>query len=402
MSVDYRECMMFHRLMGEKMTFSYSEHCKATVLQQLQECLEVSEIGYEEPYVWEEDMRDDMLWLLRGDEEVEKGIYSWNRPEGDLAIVAPPALMALVMGEYVLAVKLMEKAEVPMWKNKADEFYLEDARVNIGGGSYTFGEACLMSGEMPVSVKQYFREKGYYDILKLKTDGNSMLFEMQFHRTGQSVLEDVWRPIQEVKNLCESDEMGGKGRELLPFAIEYALGLKIDKKCDDFWDKLFQMFPEREEQFIIAEAMHAYFLNLCSAENLSPRYEERLLDGLQAYFRYEPGIPMTGAVEDYVLERMETKSYRSGKWKKYLDRYFNTVKRFDGSVSKKWQLGMFELLSCEDVEWIQTGFYNGFLKKDCIAEYIEYLLQKHIREGKNYTAFIPQLIQMQWQENENA
>ena len=246
MSVDYRECMMFNRMTGEKMDFPYEEHCNEAVLKQLQECLETSEVGDEDSYVWEEDMRDDMLWILRGEEIIEKGIYSWNHPEVDLAIVAPPALMALIMGEYVLATKLMEKAEVPLWKNRVDEFYLDGNKVSIGGGSYTFGEACLMSLEMPVSEKQYFGNKGYYDISKLTLEENPLLFEMQFHRTGPEVLEDIWRPIREIKNLSEIE---GDGRKLLTLAVEYALRLKMDRTCDCFWEKLFQIFPEKEEWF---------------------------------------------------------------------------------------------------------------------------------------------------------
>ena len=393
MCTDYRDPMKVARMDGADMPFSYDRHCRTVILEEMKTLLDAWE--KEEDSIRDDDLWEESLWFLKKGEAVERGIYSWNRPEMDLVIVAPMGLMLLLMGEYKLLAQMMKKVQMPLWKQKADEFYLENGKVCIGGGHYTFGEACLLSADMPLSEKQYFWNRNYYNILRLALNANNMLSEMQFHRNGLDYEEDIWRPIQEVKNLSETV---GNASKLLEATVEYALSTDMDRKCDAFWENLFQIFLGKEEQAIIMEALHAYFLNMCSAENLSPRYEERVLRGLEVYFRYASGIEMTDAVESFVLERVASKSYRSGKWRAYLDKYFRIVKFFEGSVSKKWQDGMYDLLSEGDGEWIKLGIHNGFLQRAYVAEYIEYLLQKRMGDGKRSTMILPQLIQIKWQE----
>lgn len=319
MSMDYRQCMRDKRTNVDKITFLYKDHCTKSVLKQLKEFLKNTE-----DINFYENMQMDMLWIIRSREKIEKGICSWNTPKNDLAIVAKPILMTVIIGEYNLAVKLIEKDNLFTLNDSAEEFVLENNKVCIGGGNYSFSEACLMS------------------------------FEMQFYKDEILGCEDIWRLLQEIKALYEINNKAGK---LLKLAIEFVLRNKIDKKCDEFWDKLFQMFSDKEERYIIIETLHGYFVSFTSAEKLSPNFEERILKGVKVYFQYASDILMAGAVKKYVLERIYSKTYRNGAREEYLVLYFNVVRRFEGAVCEEWK--------------------NGFLKGEFIAKgYAGYLISK--------------------------
>lgn len=371
MSMDYRQCMRDKRTNVDKITFSYKNHCTKSVLKQLKAFLKnTEEINFYE------NMQMDMLWIIKSREKIEKGIYSWNTPKNDLAIVAKPTLMAVIMGEYNLAVKLMEKDYLSTLSDSAEEFVLENNKVCIGGGNYSFSEACLMSFEMPLSVKKYFLEKGFYGEAGSWMKENFLLEEMQFYRDEIFWYEDIWRLFQEIKALYEKNNKAGK---LLKLAIEFALRNKIDKKCDEFWDKLFRMFSDKEERYIIIETLHGYFVSFTSAEKLSPVFEERILKGVKVYFQYASDILMAGAVKKYVLERIYSKTYRNGAREEYLMLYFDIVREFEGAVCEEWKNGMFEVLSRYEKNFIDKGFKNGFLKGGYIAEgYAGYLISKRI------------------------
>ncbi|MBQ9135217.1 MAG: hypothetical protein IJX66_03870 [Lachnospiraceae bacterium] len=288
MGTDYRECMMNSRMSGKAMDFSYKEHSRETVLKQLKDKLILSPENKEccdiLSKVKHETIRDDMLWILKKGESVERGIYSWNRPAVDLAIVAPPALMALVMGEYQLAVRLCIEANEPLWDSTVEELYQEGRKCGIGGGSYTFGEACLLSGEMGDVEKRYFWKNGYYNEGLHADEGYSILANLQFHGSTGRMAEDKWRPIQEVKDL---EAITGQNSGLLTRIVEYAMQLEMDKNCEAFWERLYETFPAKKERREIVTALHKWLFGRCKADNIEPGLEDRLLAGIFCYFVYE-------------------------------------------------------------------------------------------------------------------
>lgn len=380
MCTDYRESMLNSRMTGNAMNFSYKEHCKEAVLKQL-----INNTATE-------SANEDMLWILKHSEKMERGIYSWNQPQVDLAIIAPPALMALIMGEYELAVQLCKMQEAPLWENTVEELYQEGDHSQIGGGSYNFCEACLFSDTMGECETRYFWENGYYDARLLVGENNGMLSDMQFHGKAENRTEDIWRPLQKIQSL--GDRIGDTD-ELLHLAVLYALQLEIDTQYENFWERLYAMFSAREEHLIIIDAMHSYFLNTSSADNLPLHFEERVLKGIQKYFNYEEWIPMSGAVETYLIERITSKTYLIGKRKWILESYFHAVKQFEGTISEKWKYAMLILLSSYNSNWWNKGFQNGFLRKDCTEDYIDYLLQEY---GREYGSYIARLIQIKWRD----
>jgi len=399
MSENYRDMLYLARLTGEAVKLPYEAHCREALLEELRGRLLPGEWGYEEPYMREETEHEDLLWLLNREEVLEKGIYSWNRPTVDLAIVAPPALMALIMGEYELAVKLSERGGPPSWKNRVEELYQDRGRSGIGGGCYSFGEACLLSMDMPVSEKLFFWQKGYYDVENIFLEEPALWSELQLHRDGQKGEEDFWNIMKEIKTLGEIFE---DTRELFVPAIEYALNVDMDWKCGQFWEKIYELFPSKEEHIVIVEVLHRYFVNLCSAESTSLQYEERVLAGVQAYFQYEDSLLMQEGVERYLLERITMVSYMQGCWRICLEQYLDVVKCFEGTIGKGWQQGMYELLKRGDEKWFHLGFKSGFLRKDCIKEYVDYLLQELSEKDKRYSLYISKLIQMMWREEEDC
>lgn len=406
----YREELEINRMLGQAMQVPYGEHCKEVLLGQMRSRIEPAERGYEEPFMREESICEDMLLFLKREEVLERGIYSWNRPNMDLIIVAPPPLMAFILGEYALALRLCELCDMPVRKMLVDEMYQDGDRSFIGGGQYGFAEACLFSEDMSFEEKQFFYQRGCYEGVVTVGNGLGFMEGFQFHQGGgslgelwhlrsekaaQMLAEEIWRPIQAVQNL---EKLFGTSQKLLTGVIKYALSMKLDRDDVEFWDKLYVMFREKEEHYIIVDAMHDYFRDAGSWEKFSPECEERVVKGLQAYFRYEETIPMQGAVEAFLLERLYTEAYVAldGKGRNYMERYLSAVKRYSGEVSSFWQQGMYDLLEQRDVQWLRLGIQSGFLKVDCIKDYIEYILLEHFRQGKGYSEFISRLIQLKW------
>ncbi len=294
MGTDYRECMMNSRMTGKAMKFAYEKHCREKILKQMKDKLIVASDYKEGAYIpWKEKretIRDDMLWILKKGEPVERGIYSWNRPAVDLAIVAPPALIALVMGEYQLAVRLCIEANEPLWDSTVEELYQEGKKCGIGGGSYTFGEACLLSSEMGDVEKRYFWKNGYYREGLLASEGRYILSNLQFHGSAGQMAEDMWRPIQEVKDLeaitCENSG-------LLTKIMVYAMQQEMDKNGEAFWERLYGTFPAKKERREIVTALHKWLFGRCREDNIEPGLENRILEGIYYYFAYERKMVLT-------------------------------------------------------------------------------------------------------------
>ena len=85
-----------------------------------------------------------------------------------------------------------------------------------------------------------------------------------------------------------------------------------------------------------------------------------------------------------------------------MEQYLDVVKCFEGTIGKGWQQGMYELLKRGDEKWFHLGFKSGFLRKDCIKEYVDYLLQELSEKDKRYSLYISKLIQMMWREEEDC
>ena len=209
MSENYRRQLEWCLMVGERVSYSYEAHRREVVLEALRSC--VKEKEYDRFYVCEEAEVEDMLWILR---------------EEDVAIVAPPALMALVMGEYDLAIRLCEDYRVTSWKNRVNVVYMHDGKA-VWGNNYSFGEACLFCKDISASQLQYFAKRGFFD-------KNNFVYEGACYWRRQQEAEEaelVWRPLRAVKMLCDEGEFM---EEVLKQVMLDVLERKIDIICTQF------------------------------------------------------------------------------------------------------------------------------------------------------------------------
>ena len=231
---EYRKILVECREKGKAMPFQGEGFTRDAVLKQIQEYAE-----------GDGEVSRELLWILEKEEKLERGMYQWNRPSVDLAIVATPVVMALVLEEYELAQKCCEKEYFRCEEEWGEELYQSDGFSFIGGGSYSFFEAWMLCEEIPEDYMNYFSEKIVPYItdctVKLWEGDRSVLQEFQFHRKGQQ-LRDKQRPIEFLKKLR------GINREaflyFLPYVMEYILESRLDTEVNTLWQGVFEEFYE--------------------------------------------------------------------------------------------------------------------------------------------------------------
>ena len=384
--LSYDEQIMCWRVQGERMDLDYREYNREKVLKQLQEFL--VEVEEEQPFMRESLSRKELLWLLPQKEVVEKGIYRWNRPDVDLAIAAPPTLMAIVMGEYELAQRLSKSDATPKWLNRVKECYLNGTRAYLGGGTYNFFEACMLSDDMTAQEMHVLLPKNKWPKV---SEYGSFLEDFQFHRGEGAFAEDIWHPIISLHALIqESEEKKG----LIQLLTRFVIKIGVDNVCGDFWERLYGMFTgECREQ--IVQAVHKYALYFSDSTNKLFYYEDRLLHSVEVFFRYEKELSVSREVAGFIEQRLPEDLNEQSRAVKFMMRYMNAVKQFGGTVTDTWWTSMTRIMESCSLGWIRRCLDNGFLKEECIPVYVEYLFQ--IKSG---TGIIPLLIQQSWRSRE--
>lgn len=381
MGSGYRGEFWSNRLYGQAIQAPYKEHNKEYLLELMRSYTELSEMGYDEPFMREESICEDLLLFLKREEVLERGIYSWNRPDMDLAIVAPPPLMALILGEYSLAARLCEICDLPTHKMMVDEMYQEGNRSFVGGGHYGFCEACLFSSDMSLEEKQFFHQIGGYESRDSEEHELGFMEGFQFHQRGavsqkllQTFLEEpdseqiseLWKPIIEVQNLQELFQDTSK---LISGIVQYALRMKLDIWDVNFWEKLFKMFSKKEAHHIIVDAMHGYMRNMESWQRLPQENEELALKCLKVYFRYEDSLPMEGEVEAFLSDCLYKADYMApgGKCRQYMEQYLRAVKNYGGGGDPVLETGDVRTVGAKGCGTSAAGdalwFFEGRLYK---------------------------------------
>lgn len=380
----YRECLISCRENGQAMPFSFEEFSKEKVVQQIREHLKKENEGFPE----------EMLWLKKRDEQVTTGLYSWNCPSVDLAITGTPFMLAFAMGEYVLAREIWKKQGISLEKEWISELYQVGHLACIGGGSYCFTEAFLLSEDLPEEEKEFFYQIACFEAENPEEENRFFLEDFQFHRAGELQKADRWRPIAAVQKLYESGYE--KADMFFVKIVEYLLNTNMDLEYDNGIQQLFLQFPDRQKQNLLIQTVHEYFCNFCPAENLPPRQEERFQNILEVYFQWNDALETGPQVNRYLYERICSPLYFSGKKKRYLDHYLKLVKSFEGNCTPEWEQGVYKVLEKGSMGRIALCFQNHFLRKEEVEEYIEHLLEKGTKVQKSY--IVPYLIRLKWKE----
>lgn len=382
----YDEQIMRWRVHGERMDLDYREHSREMVLKQLWEFL--AGVEEDQPFMRESLNRKEFLWLLPEKEVVEKGIYGWNRPKVDLAIAAPPTLMAIVMGEYELAQRLSRIDETPKWLNKVRECYLNGTRAYLGGGRYSFFEACMLSDDMTTQERHVLLPEKMWPKV---SEYEIFLENFQFHRGERALMEDIWHPIISLHALIQGSE---EKKGLIQLLTRFVIKIGADNVCGDFWERLYSMFSGECRELIV-QAVHKYALYFIDSTNKLFHYEDRLLHSVEVFFRYERALYVSREVAGFIEKRLPKDLNAQSRTVKFMMRYMNAVKQFEGTVTDIWWTGMIRIMESGSQGWILRCLDNGFLREECIPAYVEHLLQTKSGPGT-----IPLLIQRSWQSRE--
>ncbi|MBQ8823145.1 MAG: hypothetical protein IJZ82_10915 [Lachnospiraceae bacterium] len=390
---NYREYMESCLSNGERMPYPYELHCIEQVLSRLQELLLAAEPGYEAPYMREEACLPELLWIIAEGEVQEKGFYSWNKPEGELAVVAPPGLMALLMGEYELAIALCEAGFGGGRNDIASELRQEGQTSFLGGGSIRFCEACLLCRDMTKEQIAYFKGKDFLDVLNLWRENGDQFADVCFFVDKQVVWENLFGILQRVK---EDGEVYGDVEDVLILILWYALRMEMDVGNPTFWLRLYSLFAESEVLPAIPHTLHAYAKAYYRGEAGIYKEQHRLLNGMDMYFRFAEAINIQH-VELYITEIILKKCGTGKKAREFRRVYFSVMKKIEGDITAEWLEHMLELLKTKDFPLLEQAFRSGFLRDDCVEDYIRYFFRH-----KEYAGIIPYLLQRRWRTKEDA
>ncbi len=384
--MNYREIMQESRMSGKAMPYSFEDYSPKEVGKKLK--VMAADTGREgncNRMPEEPGAEEDMLLLIKKEEHMEKGIYSWNRPPMDMAVVASPVLMALILGEYELAVELDKHREAATWQYSAEEMYQKEEEACLGGGMYTFGEALLMCGDAPKPMIEYFESKGCYDRF-YANDEEDLFKNFVFHKDSPN-LADVIRPFAECKCI---EQIVGEKPHLLHKLLMYGLEQKSDILHLGYWDELFRIFTQKEERMRIMTSVFYY--------GLWHRADKSQTDGrvqiaMLVYFKKEKSIEMSAILATYIRTVLLSDYQNKPAKTNHLLWIFKVMKKVEGVVTREWQEGMKELLKLGDWDVIEPAFRCGYLKADGISEYIEALLAE-----QNHTQTLIRLIKKKWRE----
>ncbi|MBQ7776612.1 MAG: hypothetical protein IJ379_11900 [Lachnospiraceae bacterium] len=389
---NYREYMEACLLNGDRMPYSYEQHCREQVLEQLKALLEAAESGDEETYMQEEACLPELLWIIAEGEVPQKGFYSWNKPEGELAVVAPPGLMALLMGEYKLSIALCEAGMGGGRNDIASELRQEGQNSFLGGGSIRFCEAYLLCRDMTKEQIAYFKGKDFLDVLNLWRENGDQFSDVCFFVDKQVVWEHLYGVLQRVK---EDGEVYDDVEDLLILILWYALRAEMDKGNPTFWLRLYSLFAESEVLQAIPHTLHAYAKAYYMGEMGIYKEQHRLLNGMDMYFRFADAIDFQ-YVELYITEIILKKCSIEKKAREFRRVYFSVIKKIEGDITAEWLEHMLSLLKTRDFPLLEQAFQSGFLRDDCVEDYIGYFFRH-----KEYAGIIPYLLQRRWRTKED-
>lgn len=411
---DYREYIQNCFFQGERVQYVYAKHCRQAILEQLYKISEgkqaedpeekaaaeenaVTEDSEEKAAAKENTATEDpeekdvaeeipdeqlMLWALKENEVIEKGIYRYNKPDSELLVCASPALMALILGEYKLAKKICEmdpkSASEAMKKGTALEILQDEKGLRLEGSEIRFCEACILCSDMEPEETVYFMEKGMFDLERYIDPENSFFSKVDLNedqkQRGKYIVKMMER-LKHQENVCEIF----KGFKLL--LVCYAMIKKIDIGNADFWKDVYELYDKDEEWNELTVFAHRILLKKLDVKKDILEKQYRLLTCIEEHFRHTDYLRVDSEVEDYIkylLLYAET-TENHAEFKNYLVIYFQTVQRFGGEETLEWKRLMLELLKKGDLTMLELGFQKQFLKEEWIAEYIEHLI--HQKEG---------------------
>lgn len=366
----YKEYIESCLMNGGKLECSHEQHCREKVLEKL---IELSETGIttdEEKHMREETGISELLWIIEDGEIQEKGLYSWNKPDGGLLVIASPALMAILMGEYEIGIELCEKG---MWGDRNDiasEFGLEGCNCLPVGSSIRFCEACLLCRDMTKEQIAYFGEREFLDGPNLWRENGDQFSDIRFFVNKQVVWDSLYQVLQRVKEYGRTYE---EVEDIILLILWYALRQGMDKDNPVFWLKLCILFANTEMSHTIPQALHGYAkAYYVGAVN---HYEEqyRLLNGMDMYFRYAEAVDFQ-YIDHYISDIILTKCRREERLMSFRKVYFSTMKKIEGEVTILWLNHMLELLKTKEISLLEQAFQSGFLRDDCIENYISHLI----------------------------
>lgn len=391
---DYREYRERCIANGERIQYVYEEHCREAILEQLMEMSKIAGVP-DLHIVQEEEEIQEMLWVLLKDEVIEKGIYSINRPDTELLVYAPPAFMALLIGEYGLAKKLCDLEMRNCREDIVIEVLQDDRGPLLHGGKYRFCEACLLSSDMPLEETLYFSQNGFFDVSVYHSSEASFLKNIYLHGECRQSWRYLYKAIQRIEIQKKECEIL-KGYIVL--FIWYALLKQMDMENEDFWKDLYGLFSDAEQWNELTGIIHGLLKRYYSTENVIKIMVCKLIPCVEEHFRHVDYLNMDGYVEeymDYIIGKIG--KGENIKNKKYIIRYMRAVKQFRGEYTAGWRTIVFKLFKKRDLELLELAFQNHFLKKEYITEYIEHFLLQ-----KEYSWILPYLVQKNWLAKENA
>jgi len=380
----YREYIENCLLNSEKVEYAYEEHCRQVVLEQLIRLSEMPQDGL----IGETDEEQDLLCVFLENEMIEKGMHRNNRPKEELIICAPPALMAVILGEYKLAQKLCERTARHYEDDTAIEILQDHRGPLLKTSQFRFCEACLLSSDMETEESDYFVDKGMFAITLYCDNEKGFFSKLILYGDDKQILDCLLKMMDRV---IKQQGIRNSFPASIGLLVCFALRKEIDRKVADFWKDVYGTLHEVEHWNFIIQFTHCYLMVHCNALVDIQSGGNRVLPCIEEYFRHMDCMPMDGYVKNYIDRLIKFNASGKKELRDYCRTYFKTVKRFGSEVNLEWKILMFTLLRKKDLTLAELGFRNAFLKEEWIEEYIEFFFLQ-----KEHSLILPYLIQKKW------
>ena len=372
-------------LNGERISYVHEKNSREAILLQLKEISELS--GMSDLQLLREEAAKEMIWVLLKNEKIERGMYCHNKPDAELVVCAPAALMAVILGEYELAKRICEIEERNYENDTAFEVQQDYNGPHLKGGKYRFCEACVLSCDMEWEETVYFMGKGMFDISLYEEQGNGFFSDVCMHGSKMQMWEYIYKMM---KRLSQQLELYETFQALIFLLMWFALLREIDKDNVNFWNCIYGLFSEEEQWILITEFIHGRWFQ--DIRNSTIVRRSRILACTEEHFKHMDYLPMDGHIRKYAeyLVR-QISEVGDAQARECCRDYFLTVKQFAGKQEAEWKELMLALLRSKDLPLIELGFQNCLLNKEWIAEYIDYFMGK-----KDYSWILSYLIQKSW------
>jgi hypothetical protein len=382
--MDYREMFDRCRQDGKPLPVDWEEYTREAVKKRLEE---IGSSGK-----WQTG--EELLWIFDGDEKASRGLYRWNPPDGAVAVAAPPVLMAVMMGEYDLAVQMVRAGILYHMEDMAVEQGISRRETSGMVVSYMLWDIWFLDADMSGELYEAFLQGMLPNDIKEINIDYLRYFPFAAKAPGKNLTKGKLLAAGIKRLRGHHEEAAFEYSQYLPYCV---VANKYDEEDPTIWEPMFEAFETEQQRSNMTQFIYGYF---CYKEppsaSLLPNEEKRLMNVLKILYQYDHCVEINDQMTEFMSWRIgpEGDDYvRSEKRQELMD-FMELVPRFEGTETKEWKECVARILKTEDRKLLCVCFHKNFLKLECLEEYMDYAKQCSEKSSKAF--LYPFLVSLKW------